>query len=149
MGGPWNPVNREREPIENPALFRATVSLTFQNYSSEVARIVIVNPDRGEVTGGNERYVLPREALAISWSRVTSSNVLQTDEQIHDVSFMSLKFWVTDLGMNVRDEFLFNADLRYFRRDGSRLIVSPEPAIAWAENIAMPTSSRTYDRLDL
>ena len=50
--------------------------------------------------------------------------------------------------MNVRDTYKFNSDLRFFSRDGSRLIVTPEPGRNWTENVAQPLQQRVYERLE-
>lgn len=52
--------------------------------------------------------------------------------------------------MNVRDEYVFNGDLRFFKRDGSRLITGPALIpFPWVENIATRIWPGTYDRLDV
>jgi len=147
-GNEWDRVTGIREIVTEPVIFKMSVNIHFQNVSREVARIAIVQPDKGEVQGGIEKFILPGESEAFVWHKTISAEGLKTDEQIHEISYMRLRFWVTDVGMDVRDEYVMTAELRHFARDGSRLLVSWQSEIPWSESVAVPISPRHYDRLD-
>lgn len=50
--------------------------------------------------------------------------------------------------MNMRDTLQLTLDLRYFERDGSRLLVSTEPRVKGLLSTAEPVAPRLYERLD-
>lgn len=86
----------------------------------------------------------------VFWHHNISRAALRTEEDLGRPEnwWMTVKFWVRDLGMIVRDEFGFGADFRHFKLDGSRLIVSPDLPYPWEVNTAEPTGPRIYERLE-
>lgn len=140
------------EEAQRKLQFRLRLVIHFQNVSDQIARISIVSAALGELEDhppGREIIVPPHEKASYAWERVWTPEMLMTEEEIHDPDkwLFNFKFWVQDLGMNVRDTYLFNGDLRYFERDGSRLIVRAAPEHYWTENVAVPLPERAYQRL--
>jgi hypothetical protein len=136
-----------------PVVFQILLGIEIENVSEAPARVDFVDPQGGtirEVRQGDPLIVSPKSTRYVTWERVTGLYSLITEEDIGDAAraFFNVKFWVRDLGMNVRDTYKFNGDLRLFKRDGSRLIVTAEPAVPWAENVATPLPKRSYERLD-
>lgn len=143
-----------------PTAFRFAITLLFQNLSEHVAQIDI--PERqgelwlDEVIGGRRwkdgepLFVLPGETERLTWTQMLYSTNLRTDDDLGrpEHAFFLLKFWVRDIGLRVREEYSFNGDLRHFKRDGSRLVVNPDPAYPWFRNVAVPRYRRVYEALD-
>lgn len=132
-------------------IFRTNLILEFENVSENVAQVDIIDHASGEteLRSGDALFVSPRSSKELLWSRIVPSSVLHSDEINSPQNWLfNMTFWARDLGMNVRDSYRFNADLRFFDRDGSRLLVSPVPAIVWGENVATPLPGRVYERLD-
>jgi hypothetical protein len=137
---------------EGALLFMVTFTIEFVNCSDLPAQVDILELPSAELDlrQGQPLVVPPRETRSVVWTRRFGSQMLKTQEGIdrEDVSFGWVKFWVRDLGQSVRDAYAFNLDLRYFKRDGSRLIVSPEPPFPWSESYAGQTEPRVYERLE-
>lgn len=133
-------------------LFRTAASITFNNVSSKIARVDIVDPAQGELSirSGETIILAPGGPAEVFWHRNIPRAALRTEEDLGlpENWWMTVRFWVRDLGMNVRDEFRFGGDFRHFKVDGSRLIVSPELDHPWELNTAEPTGPRIYERLD-
>lgn len=149
--GDWEAVTDDFEVAENEqVIFRTNVTVTLSNYSDQVARVDIIDPAGGEtdVRSGEMIVVPPAQAKSISWTRNVTSIATQEDLDQPRNWLFNMELWVRDLGMNVRDVYRFNADLRFFSRDGSRLLVKPEPPFPWSENVAVPLPGRSYERLD-
>jgi hypothetical protein len=152
----WTPVAEQLEvPSSERLQFRFTVNLEFKNVSDKVAHIDIVRGTGGVFDGHSDSsmpvlVVPPHEKGTLIWSRYWLSDGLSTEEDTHDTQNSSFKmyFQVRDQGQNVRDTYEFLADLRFFSRDGSRLIVEPKPAFPWNENVAIPVPGRVYERLE-
>lgn len=109
-----------------------------------------MDPGNGETDQSGEILVLPEEPKSFGWSRAIGSRALRTDEDVArpELWLMNIRLWVRDLGLNAHDVALFNADLRFFSRDGSHLIVKPAPPFTLMESGATPLPDRVYDRLD-
>ncbi|KRE71700.1 hypothetical protein [Arthrobacter sp. Soil762] len=140
------------EEAQRKLQFRLRLVIHFQNVSDQIARISIVNAALGELEAqppGRDIIVPPHKKASHAWERVWTPEMLTTEEEIHDPNtwLFNFKFWVQDLGMNVRDSYVFNGDLRYFERDGSRLIVRAAPEHYWTEDVAVPLPERVYQRL--
>lgn len=133
-------------------IFRIRLNVHLENTSQQIARVDIVDPAHGEVTvrGGESIIVPPHQERVFTWTRTFTPLMLATDNDINDAKnwLFDLTLWVRDLGMNVRDTYKFNSDLRLFQRDGSRLIVRPTPEHDWNENVAQPLPERIYERLE-
>ncbi|MEQ0560853.1 hypothetical protein ABJI51_17335 [Amycolatopsis sp. NEAU-NG30] len=139
---------------DDDMLFIATVTLELVNCSSFPARIDFVSYPNLELLGlrqGQELVIPPDETRKIVARRRLAKWQLRTEEDINDseVSFLQIEYWVRDLGMNLRDTYRFNQDVRFFKRDGSRLIVEPEPPYVWHEVFGAQVGDRLYERLDL
>ncbi|HEX4401547.1 MAG TPA: hypothetical protein VHZ98_09490 [Galbitalea sp.] len=134
------------------AAFRTTLTITFTNVSERLALIDITDPVNGEMDlrQGTSIVIPPHDTRAVVWTRTFSSYALADDAGINKPEYwlFDLTFWARDLGMNVRDAYKFNGDLRFFERDGTRLIVKTEPPFPWTENIAVPLPGRVSERLD-
>lgn len=136
------------------AEFRTVLNLTFRNVSNQIAVVDVVDVQLGEIQGvrqGDSITIAPLEERTFQWVRVLRSQDLSTQDQIDDPArwLFNLEFWVRDIGMNVRDTYKFNSDLRYFSRRGQALQVVPDPAFPWFENFAGLSQPRMYERLDL
>jgi hypothetical protein len=141
-------------PDDQIVQFRTVLNITFWNVSDQIALVDVVDPKLGEIAGvrqGESLIIAPHDKRLVQWSRQFSSRELSTQEQIDDPGrwLFNLNFWARDIGMNVRDTYTFNGDLRYFMRDGSRLQVTLDPPLPWSENVAMLSTARLYERLDL
>lgn len=159
VGGVWENIwARVAEQLEVPSgerlRFRFTVNLEFKNVSDKVSHIDIVDRAGGVFDGHSDSsmpvlVVPPHEKRTLTWSRYWLSEGLGTDEGTQDTQNGSFRmhFEVRDQGLNVRDTYEFLADLRFFSRDGSRLIVEPKPAFPWEESVAIPVLGRVYERL--
>lgn len=151
----------ERLPVSEPlvieagerALFRTNVTIHVTNHSQQIGHVAVVDPARGEVDvrSGDSVLLGPGETKDLVWWRYVGSDSLRTVEDIDRPEhwLMDVRLWVRDLGMTTYDVVVFNADLRFFTRDGSRLLVQPEPAFPWSENVGQPLPDRVYDRLDV
>lgn len=150
----WDVVQTElRITDDQPVAFRTSVTVRFLNVSEVPARVDITDPVQGEcdVRQGDAVILAPHETRDVEWIRTISSGALREQSGIDEPAhwLFNLRFWARDLGMNVREEYLFNGDLRFFKRDGSRLIASPALIpFPWVENIATPLWPRRYERLD-
>lgn len=140
------------ENQQNETMFRIRLDVILQNVSDQIARIEIIDPARGEVNvkSGKAIIVRPRGEAVFTWIRGFTPGELSSQTEIDKIEncFFSVTLWVRDLGMNVRDTYKFNADLRLFSRDGSRFIVRPEPEHSWQEDFAQPLQERHYERLE-
>jgi hypothetical protein len=138
--------------VGEPHRFTLTVTFEFINYSDAPARIAIVSHNNSEFLKrrqGQEFIVPPQETRHLVWQRHIISDQLSEDNIGNpDLCFLQLEYWTRDLGANIRDTFRFNLDLRYFSRDGSRLIVQPQPAFPWHEGFGEELSPRLYERLE-
>jgi len=157
--GSWTPWEAVTETFEEPPgppgglEFRTQLVVSFTNVSDQIARISLVNPGNGEIEEhrqGADIYIQPQEKKKVLWVKRWGLGMLATDEDVNNPAnwLFNLEFWVRDLGMNVRDTYKFNGDLRLFERDGSRLVVRNEPPFPWDQDIATPMPGRTYERLD-
>lgn len=135
--------------------FRFTANLTFKNISDTVARINIeggVGPDdkfAGYPDSSMPSLVVPpHEERILTWTRSWLSEGLSLDDPvISGQQLLSrMRFLVRDQGLTVRDTYEFLVDLRFFSRDGSRLIVEPKQAVPWTESVATPIPGRVYER---
>lgn len=134
-------------------VFRIILDVTLSNVSEHIARVDIVDAPNANLHTArlNEPIVVPpHEERHFTWMRDLTPSVLATEEDINDAKncYFQLTLWVRDLGMNVRDTYKFNSDLRLFSRDGSRLLVMPVPEHDWSENVAQPLQDRQYERLE-
>lgn len=120
--------------------FRIVAWLNFQNVSDRVARIVIENPGWGSVEreAQEEFILLPGgvergQKADTVWTLERSAAWVMGDGADHPPGeiFLDITFAVRDLGSNSCDKFKFVGDLRFFERDGSRLIVEPKPSYPW------------------
>lgn len=133
-------------------VFAQYVTLEFVNCSDVPARVDVTQFAGGELSirQGEALVVPPHESRSVAWWRTLGWAAVATEAGVAspEVSFVQLEYWVRDLGQSVRDTYAFNLDTRYFERDGSRLIVKPQPPFPWAEMFASETSPRVYERLD-
>jgi hypothetical protein len=153
----WHGLKGEMEyssSVITPA-FRQRVDVAVRNVSTVVARIDVFDAAGGEIDGvpsGTSLVLGPGQELELHWSRVVSGQALQQEGAVDDPRhwLFNVRLWVRDLGMDAYDAYLFNGDLRYFKRDGSRLIVSHQLDHEWPGNVnvATPVDGRVYDRLD-
>ncbi|SDL90102.1 hypothetical protein SAMN04487916_11748 [Arthrobacter sp. ov407] len=146
-------VPRNFEEIElATVVFRVRLRVLIENKSDRIARVEITDSARGEVDvpSGTPLIIPPHEKNGFTWTRVITPGMLATEDEINDPKnwLFDLTLWVRDLGMNVCDTYKFNSDLRLFSRDGSRLIVKPEPEHNWRTNVAQPLQQRLYQRLE-
>ncbi|MBO1741648.1 hypothetical protein [Leifsonia sp. TF02-11] len=151
--GDWVDVSNSLELNESEsAVFRTTAVITVKNVSDRIARVAFVYSANGvmSVRSGDELVLGPGEEANVSWERTVSTFALQTEEDLGRPQnwLFDVEVWIRDPGMNVRDTFKFNGDFRFFRRDGSRLLVQTEPPFPWTENVAAPTEPRRYERLE-
>ena len=133
--------------------FRTALTLWFENVSDRAAQVDILDPAGGELDllPGHPLVVPARESRSVTWMRLWTSRNLDSDEQIQDPAawLFNLTFAVSDLGMHVRDTYAFDGDLRFFDRDGSWLVVRPEPPLPWTSDVASMLPGRSYQRLDV
>ena len=131
--------------------FRTALTIWFENVSDGVAQVTIIEPAGGELDllPGHPLVVPARESRSVTWMRLWTSRDLDSDARIQDPSawLFNLTFTVTDLGVHVRDTYAFDGDLRFFDRDGSWLVVMPEPPLPWTSDVASMLSGRTYESL--
>lgn len=157
-GGPsqWEAVTEELELTrEEKYWFRFSVNLAFKNVSDTVARVDILDHFGGrfpEFAEGVRPFTVvpPHDERSILWTRQWSSDALllaDTSRASLSETF-SMRFEVRDQGMNVCDTYEFLASLRFFSRDGSRLIVSPQRTFPNDDGVATPIPGRKYERLD-
>ncbi|KQY47744.1 hypothetical protein [Cellulomonas sp. Root137] len=131
--------------------FRTALTIWFENVSDGVAQVNIVEPAGGELDllPGHPLVVPARESRSVTWMRLWTSRDLDSDARIQDPAawLFNLTFTVTDLGVHVRDTYAFDGDLRFFDRDGSWLVVMPEPPLPWTSDVASMLSGRAYESL--
>ena len=152
----WEPFTRVQhfeESHHDKIIFRIRLNVVIDNVSSKSARVDIVDLANGELLDrrSDEHLVVPpHQERVFTWTRNFTPAMLATEGDINDSRnwLFNLTLWVRDLGMNVRDTYKFNSDLRLFSRDGSRLVVKPEPDHNWTENVAPPLQERVYERLE-
>jgi hypothetical protein len=150
----WDAVERPLKMASDSRIaFRTLVLVSLQNVSDRIAVIDIFDPVGGGVDGlrAGESFVLPPgKTRQLQWRRNVSTGALSDEVALGkpEHSLFDLTFWVRDLGMNVRDVYRFNGDLRYFARDGSTITINPRLAYAWEENVALQLPGRVYERLD-
>ena len=151
----WQTVseNLTLEPGDGPQLFEFNVEIRLRNVSGFVARVAVPDASKGEfaeIRSGQELVLAPGETAVLAWRRRVNTTNLQTDEDLgREHNWLARPvFWVRDLGINVRDTLQLTLDLRYFERDGSRLLVTAEPRMPSALEAAEPAEPRQYERLD-
>ncbi|KQR16438.1 hypothetical protein [Cellulomonas sp. Leaf334] len=131
--------------------FRTALTIWFENVSDGVAQVNVIEPAGGELDllPGHPLVVPARESRSVTWMRLWTSRDLDSDARIQDPAawLFNLTFTVTDLGVHVRDTYAFDGDLRFFDRDGSWLVVMPEPPLPWTSDVASMLSGRTYESL--
>jgi hypothetical protein len=135
--------------------FRQRVDISIRNVSAVAARVDVFDAAGGEIAGvpsGTSLVLGPGEDVVLHWNRTVSGQTLQQEGAVDDPRhwLFNVRLWVRDLGMDACDAYLFNGDLRYFKRDGTRLIVSHQLDYGWPGNVnvATPVDGRVYDRLD-
>ncbi|MCJ0700235.1 hypothetical protein FRIG_03650 [Frigoribacterium faeni] len=153
----WHGFKAEMEylPSGITPSFRQRVDVAIRNVSTVVARIDVVDAVGGEIDGipsGTSLVLGPGQEVMLHWARVVSGQALQQEGEVDNPRhwLFNVRLWVRDLGMDAYDVYLFNGNLRYFKRDGSRLIVSHRLEHEWPGNVnvATPVDGRVYDRLD-
>jgi hypothetical protein len=150
-GRQWENVDHDEEITEADldAVFRVTAKFDVENLSDRVARVVLIDPAGGEHDLGHEgMLVRPHARGSFTWRKVIPATLLRTEEDVHQQTTARPKLWVRDLGYNAYDVVDVVLDLRVFARDGSRLLVAPNPSSRWHESIGAPIPGRIYDRLD-
>ncbi|WP_104061123.1 hypothetical protein [Arthrobacter sp. 4R501] len=150
---PFTGVQHFEESQRNEIRFRIRLNVVIENVSSKTARVDIVDLANGELVNirSDEHLIVPpHQERVFTWTRSFTPGMLATEDEINDSKnwLFNLTLWVRDLGMNVRDTYRFNSDLRLFSRDGTRLVVRPEPEHNWTENVAPPLQNRVYERLE-
>ncbi len=154
--GEWEAVTEKLElPREEKYRFKFSVHVAFRNVSDTVARIDILDSVRGQFHGFDDggrpfTVVPPREERGIVWTREWSTDELLLDAAPFDPldSTFRMHFEVRDQGRNVCDTYEFLTSLRFFSRDGSRLIVTPRRTFSNDEGVATLVPGRRYERLD-
>lgn len=151
----WSPFDFPRNFEESEldkVIFRLRLQVVIENNSEQIARVDITDPARGEVDvpSGTPLIIAPHQRTGFNWTRVLTPGMLATEDALQDSKngLFDLTLWVRDLGMNVCDTYKFNSDLRLFSRDGTRLIVRPEPEHTWKIDVAQPLQQRSYQRLE-
>lgn len=151
---PWLP-HQEVESFEQDqnldVEFQFRFEITFRNTSGVIARVDVVDLSKGSLglAPGRPIVLPPDEERSFVWTRRFTPVMLSSQEEIDDPQnwLFSLTFWARDIGMNVRDIYKFNGDLRVFARDGSRLVVRPHPEHRWDMEVAVPMRERFYERI--
>lgn len=154
----WEPVNEEFTQDEDErADFISHVGVSLNNPSQRIARIDFVDlaggsmsiEDGPDLARGEPIFLPPSATRKFSWRRVISSKLLLSDESIArpEVSRFDLTFTVSDLGLNVTDQYAFSASLAHFEWGLVQIHISPNPAQNWRENVAIPTTPRSYPRI--
>jgi hypothetical protein len=149
----WRPLTGQLQVgRDQTSAFRTALPLWFANVSDRAAQVDIVHAAGGELDllPGHPLVVPARESRSVTWMRMWTSRDLDSDQQIQDPSawLFNLAFTASDLGMHVRDTYAFDGDLRFFDRDGSWLVVMPEPPLPWTSDVASVLPGRSYQRLD-
>jgi hypothetical protein len=133
-------------------VFIQKVKLRFVNYSNNPAQIDIVYFSDGEVDGapqGKPIVLEPSQSVTLDWHRRVVSRALETDDEIAKWSTFNLRYWVRDIAMQMQDVYQFSGSTVFFRRNGSRLLVSSTRFNAdWLYRTAGRTEPRTYPLLD-
>lgn len=151
----WLPVDEQlRVGSRNAPAFQQEVSVRLENVSVMPARIDIVDAAGGEFQGqpsGQPLVVGPGETADLRWQRQFSGTALASGDlrDQPDPQLFSVRFWVRDLAMLVRDEYVFSASLPHFKKDGSQLVIAPIPREFWpsGQSIAELLPERLYERL--
>ncbi|MBO3084068.1 hypothetical protein [Cellulomonas fengjieae] len=151
--GTWRPLSGHLAVgLDQAYAFRTALTLWFENVSDRAAQVDILDSAGGELDllPGHPVVIPARESRSVTWVRTWSSHDLASDEQVQDPAawLFNLSFTVTDLGLHVRDTYAFDGDLRFFDRDGSWLVVMPEPPLPWTSDVASMLPGRAYQRLD-
>lgn len=134
--------------------FQERATIEIENISAIPALIDFVDAwqyGQFDIPQGNTLTLKPGEKRSVRWWNVFSATDAREQEGSEVSTLLSLfrpKFWVRDLGMNVRDTYAFSAGFQYFTEDGSRLHVSALPAFPWNETTAQPCEDRRYERLE-
>jgi len=147
----WQPVTGALELSDDQAAtFRINATIYLTNHSKQVAQVDVIDPGNATVSlpSGQSLVLRPKETRPIAWQRVLSIGALRSEEGVNrpEVCLFNPRLWIRDLGLNAYDEVVFSAGLPFFRRNGSRLIVTP--AVTWTESIGQLMPDRAYDRLD-
>lgn len=138
-------------------LFIVTATVEVVNVSNFPARVDVVETGGFDFFGhssGRVTFVSPLETHRLVIRRSVSSSdiraVSPSGVGIADFenSTPYIKFWVRDIGMNVHDLHVLSLDLRFFSRDGSRVLAADMPAHDW-ETIATIAPPRVYERIDV
>jgi len=145
----WRPVT---DDLDIPAggemvTFSLNVTLTFRNVSSQTAEIAIPERSLGEIQllpQGRSLFLAPGEDAQVVWTRLIHESEARSPER-PGWSMFRVKAWVRDLGVNVRDEYVFSDHFPFFSMDGSLLRVRPAP---WGDCVAVIAGPRIYERLD-
>ncbi|MGY4642841.1 hypothetical protein [Cellulomonas sp. URHB0016] len=150
----WRPLVGQLQVGRDEAYaFRTALTLWFENVSDCPAQIDILQPAGGELEllPGHPLVIPAHEARSIAWVRMWTSRDLDSDGQLQDPSswLFDLTFSASDLGLHVRDTYAFDGDLRFFDRDGSWLVVMPEPPLPWTSDVASMLPGRTYQQRDV
>jgi len=148
----WYPLDRQLQVGRDESYaFRTALTLWFENVSDCPAQIDILQPAGGELEllPGHPLVIPAHEARSIAWVRMWTTRELESDSQIQDPAswVFDLAFAASDLGLHVRDTYAFDGDLRFFDRDGSWLVVAPEPPLPWTSDVASILPGRTYQQL--
>ena len=148
----WRPLTGQLQVGRDETYaFRTALTIWFENVSDGVAQVNVIEPAGGELDllPGHPLVVPARESRSVTWMRLWTSRDLDSDARIQDPAawLFNLTFTVTDLGVHVRDTYAFDGDLRFFDRDGSWLVVMPEPPLPWTSDVASMLSGRTYESL--
>lgn len=131
---------------------RINLTIHLENLSSQIAQVAVVSQGTGEVSvkSGQAVLVRPGQKEHFTWTKFVSVPMLQSDGFIENEqhSILRMHLWVRDLSMSTYDIVEVLADLRFFERDGSRLVVRAGPAFPFVESVGLPLPGRVYDRLD-
>lgn len=152
----WQRLTTQMEvPSDERRQFRFAAQFTFKNVSDEVALIDIENNARGQFENYSDSeapslVLPPHEEHSLTWFRYWSSDSLRMYREVYDPDeeHLNMRFAVRDQGRNIRDTFEFIENLRFFSKDGSRLIVDPQQRSPWTKATASAVPGRHYERWD-
>jgi hypothetical protein len=135
-------------------VFVITITAEFTNIGTVPARLAFTGNEMYEMMDwrqGQEMRLIPGETKTVHFMRRTSAVTVMAHHLEGtfnpEIDLFDLEFWVRDLGVNVRDTFRFNADLRVFRQVGSDLKAFQAAEHSWIEDVASPIGERAYERL--